>query len=647
MSLTSILAIPEVRQRFREEFDRPRRPAPKEKRVERQVPGAQARQLGVAFDYLLRFTLEHRYPDLVTTKPWVAENGLDRIKPVLKTRSAGADRRAAEHWLGVMQQAKRDHAAYLKTGEVTDGLLESVWRLADLDGFYRAFTDPTDVLARAETPLGEAANELRALLSAVPFDEGFQPRNLLTLNPTFGEASTLVGGADADIILDDTVIDIKTTVEPKVARDGFNQLIGYAALAELGGINGGAPHRMQRLSVYHSRYGTFESYAREEVIDEDRWPLFLEWFVERAMEENPIASNLAPAFQVPVLPSRISGSFDIAANYRTGNHPVSVAVGDFNGDGNPDLVVANCVSRGTVSVLLANGDGTFQAPRTYEAGANPRSVAVGDFNGDGNPDLVVANKRGVSVLRGNGDGTFQAPRTYEAGANPRSVAVGDFNGDGNLDLAVANGGSGVSVLLGNGDGSFQPAKTYRAGNNPWSVAVGDLDGDGVLDLAVANNNVEKVSVLLGNGDGTFQRLKAYKSGAFPVSVAVGDFYGDGNLDLAVANEGRASISVLLGNGDGTFRPRKAYAVGATPVSVAVGDLNGDGVLDLAVANKGDNTVSVLLGNGDGTFQRQMTCKVGTAPVSVAVGDFDGDGKLDLAVANDLSRTVSLLLGNRQ
>jgi hypothetical protein len=181
-------------------------------------------------------------------------------------------------------------------------------------------------------------------------------------------------------------------------------------------------------------------------------------------------------------------------------------------------------------------------------------VAVGDFNGDGIPDLVTANNAGntVSVLLGKGDGTFQTQTTYATGIWPASVAVGDFNGDGILDLAVANFfgntayyGNTVSVLLGKGDGTFQAQTTYATGNGPSSVAVGDFNGDGILDLAVANFFDNTVSVLLGKGDGTFQTQTPYATGSYSQGVAVGDFNGDGIPDLAVANSNYYTVSVLL------------------------------------------------------------------------------------------------------
>jgi len=330
-----------------------------------------------------------------------------------------------------------------------------------------------------------------------------------------------------------------------------------------------------------------------------------------------------------------------------GNGPHSVAVGDFNHDGHLDLVTANSAD-GTLSVLLGNGDGTFQAGTSSDirVGNDPVSVAVGDFNHDGNLDLVAANSgdNTVSVLLGNGDGSFQDPVNFAVGNHPWSVAVGDFTHDGNLDIVTANSGDNtVSVLLGNGDGTFQDAVSYQVGSVSEAVAVGDLTGDGHLDIVTANHGDNTVSVLLGNGDGTFQSAVSYAVGKGPDSVALADFNGDDHLDIVSANAGDNTVTVLQGQG-GTFRPRSTEAVGTVPYSVAVGDFNHDGNLDVVTANY-DNTVSVLLGQGDGTFQSAATYKVlGSVPVSVAVGDFTGDGNLDLATANNHDNTVSLLMG---
>ncbi len=338
-------------------------------------------------------------------------------------------------------------------------------------------------------------------------------------------------------------------------------------------------------------------------------------------------------------------AFQPQLTYGVGSNPSSVAVGDFNGDGIPDLAVANSEDN-TVSVLLGQGDGTFTSQPTLEVGSFPNCVAVGDFNGDGIPDLAVANLGGntVGVLLGKGDGTFSSA-TLEVVDSPYVVAVGDFNGDGIPDLAAANfNRATVSVLLGQGDGTFTSKSTPGVGFNPDSLAVGDFNGDGIPDLAVANLAGATVSVLLGQGDGTFTSKPTLKVGSYPTSVAVGDFNGDGIPDLAVANSEDTTVSVLQGLGDGTFTGKPTLEVGFNPNFVAVGDFNLDGIPDLAVALNG-GTVSVLQGLGDGTFTSESTPGVGSSPYSVAVGDFNGDGVPDLVTANAASSNVSVLLNN--
>ncbi|PYM33848.1 MAG: hypothetical protein DME15_10030 [Candidatus Rokuibacteriota bacterium] len=190
---------------------------------------------------------------------------------------------------------------------------------------------------------------------------------------------------------------------------------------------------------------------------------------------------------------------------------IPMAVGDVNGDGKLDLITAS-VGNVMVAVMLGNGDGTFQPAQMYPFVGDPESIVVRDFNGDGKPDLALANDDApdakVSVLLGNGDGSFQPVRYFSVGGmESESLAAGDVNGDGKVDLVVANAGSNnVSVLLGNGDGTFQAAKTFPVGNRLEFVALGDFNGDRKLDLAVASYNTNTVGVLFGVGDGTFLAL---------------------------------------------------------------------------------------------------------------------------------------------
>ena len=297
-----------------------------------------------------------------------------------------------------------------------------------------------------------------------------------------------------------------------------------------------------------------------------------------------------------------------------------------NGDGKPDIVVANgCVSSdiggcltGSVSVLLGNGDGTFQAAVTYNSGGyGASSVAVADVNDDGKPDLLVANRffcgstntACVAVLLGNGDGTFQAAVTHESGPEyGYSVAVADVNGDGKPDLLVGSTcilspcTDLAGVLLGNGDGTFQTVVTYNSGEGyQTSVSVSDLNGDGKLDLLVANLDSFTVGVLLGNGDGTFQPVVTSASGGvYAEAVGAADVNGDGKPDLLVLNRACGEIGivgcvgVLLGNGDGTFQPVVTFSSGGEALGMAVANVNADGRPDVVVANY--NALGVLLNN---------------------------------------------------
>ncbi len=239
-----------------------------------------------------------------------------------------------------------------------------------------------------------------------------------------------------------------------------------------------------------------------------------------------------------------------------GTTPISVAVGDFNGDGTNDLAVAN-LNSGNVTILLGDGNGGFTNAlgSPVGAGIGPQSVAVGDFDGDDMSDLAVANfdSGNVTILLGDGSGGFSQPAGSPVGAGsfPYSVAVGDFNSDDKPDLAVANFSSGnVTILLGDGNGGFsQPAGSpVGAGVGPQSVAVGDFDGDGRPDLAVANDTtLGTVTILLGDGSGGFSQPTGspVSAGSAPVSVTVGDFNSDGKPDLAVANFDSGNVTILL------------------------------------------------------------------------------------------------------
>jgi hypothetical protein len=294
--------------------------------------------------------------------------------------------------------------------------------------------------------------------------------------------------------------------------------------------------------------------------------------------------------ELQVLLGNGDGTFQPPVTVAPGLVPNWVATADFNHDGNLDLAVADFSDFFSgVSILLGNGDGTFQAPVNYSTPNAAPFIAVGDFNGDHNLDVVVLDDLEVSVLLGNGDGTFQEPAINTTPSYAPSVlAIGDFNRDGKLDVVVAEqfgGLSQVQILLGNGDGTFALGDSYAVGAEPTGIAVADFNGDGKLDLAVSCLLGLGVEVLLGNGDGTFQPAVTY-----PVQgstwVVAADFNGDGKLDLAVGMSVVVSggVTVFPGKGDGTFGPGTYYADGRWNWSLAVGDFNGDRRTDLSVVD---------------------------------------------------------------
>ncbi|HEX3431170.1 MAG TPA: VCBS repeat-containing protein [Rhizomicrobium sp.] len=227
-----------------------------------------------------------------------------------------------------------------------------------------------------------------------------------------------------------------------------------------------------------------------------------------------LAVTLNNPGKVAVLLGNGDGSFQAPVLYDVEEGPQDLAIADVNHDGNLDLLVVNeCghtdgCRQGTVSVLLGNGDGTFQAQQSWFVGIFPLEVAVADFNGDGNPDLVLdlpcgtdsncISNGGVGVLLGNGDGTFQSVVTYVGtGMDTARVGTGFFGNRKTPDIIALNyQTSNITVFPGKGDGTFAAGKTFAVGGDPVSVGTGDLNGDGNDDAAVLNETNRSISVLL-------------------------------------------------------------------------------------------------------------------------------------------------------
>jgi hypothetical protein len=337
-------------------------------------------------------------------------------------------------------------------------------------------------------------------------------------------------------------------------------------------------------------------------------------FVSR-LRAGLIAAALIPAAALA------APSFVAQQTFATGTGPRAIAAADFNADGRADLVVAN-QGDDNVSVFLNTVDSasatvTFATQQTFTAGNNPVSVAVGDIDGDGKPDIVVANASGgtISVLRnttaaGATTTTFAAQQTFPAGIYPYSVAIGDLDGDGKPDVVVANvGDATVSVLrnataAGSATVAFDTQQKYSVGREPAGVAIADFNGDGLPDVAVANILAYSISVYLntstaGSATASVAAAKSFLTGLGPASIIAADVDGDGRPDLVTANQADAAVNVLantmaLGATTAAFAAKQAVTVGTGPNAVVAADVSGDGKFDLVAANNQVKTVSALV-----------------------------------------------------
>jgi hypothetical protein len=315
-----------------------------------------------------------------------------------------------------------------------------------------------------------------------------------------------------------------------------------------------------------------------------------------------------------VLSGNGDGTFGDPITYSLGKSPLALVVGDFNKDGKPDLAISSdcgltsCTQPGEVDILLGRGDGGFTASATYPVGYSPLSLAVGDLNGDGIPDLAIANACGedsackahgtATLLAGNGKGGFMQTGEIALGNAPSSVAIDSLSGSG-LDLVVTSRtGNLISVLHGDGKGGFKPPTTYAVGSAPSSLVIADFDGDGKKDVAVANFATSNVSVLFGNGDGTLQKASTYSVGTGPESVVAMTPRATAAANLVSANGSSGSSPMgtditVLANVRAAAAPSVLIATTTTVASSMNPSMVGDSVTFTATVtpNSGTGTPS--------------------------------------------------------
>lgn len=359
---------------------------------------------------------------------------------------------------------------------------------------------------------------------------------------------------------------------------------------------------------------------------------------------------------------------------RTNADPQSIAVADLNHDGKPDIIVANPIP-GTISVFLGNGTGNFHlAPGSpFAAGPAPSDIGIGDFNGDGNLDVITPNTQTpyVSLFLGDGKGGFHqtphSPLATKSYPHPHGVVVGYFCGtDKPLDAVIDSWASSqIELLIGDGKGNLTNGPMFFAGpGSDLPLRSADFNKDGFPDIvmpdtAIGHWNVTHATVLLGDGKCGFRQAPGspFPAGAVPWSVAVGDMNGDGNPGFVVTPYGaqvkdkrQIAATVLLGDGKGGFAPMPGSPFPLpgceNPSNVATGDFNGDGIRDFVVTCMGSDNVLLFQGKKGGGFTLTTTAvSGGRGPLinrGIALADLTASGRDDIIVSGPSSGTIMIL-----
>jgi hypothetical protein len=336
--------------------------------------------------------------------------------------------------------------------------------------------------------------------------------------------------------------------------------------------------------------------------------------------------------------------------------------GDFDGDGDLDLIVAGEDSSGTAVTQLYRNDGSGDLSRVQGAGfLGVRNGAVdwGDYNGDGRPDLILTGRsesedRVAKIYRNEGGGSFSEIGAGLPGVVFSAAGWGDADGDGDLDLAITGdaGPQGrISRIYENkGGGTFQPIGADLQGVAFGSVAWGNYDEVGSSQqLLITGSTGEENVAILYDGPPNFgidRELVGVSNG----DATWGDLGNDGDLDLALIGTSEGGRVAKVYRADSTqsgvnLMEMNAGLEGVSGGSVQWGDFDGDGDLDLVVAGEastanGQKTEAVAYRNEDGSFTPLSSGLAGASLSSVSVGDATGDGILDLVLTGYDSRATA-------
>jgi len=389
-------------------------------------------------------------------------------------------------------------------------------------------------------------------------------------------------------------------------------------------------------------------------------------FLASAVSLGFVQAAASPAPSAAARAAKCQDVFRPLPPARPGHDPTSVAAGDFNEDGRPDVAVvrrggdARTLNATALTVLLGKGDGRFRPPGPLMRVGEAAEALVGEFTGDAHLDLLVVPqvRPGISLLAGDGAGRFtRRDQGFGFGRSARARVVADFNGDRHADVVVdapregsAPGtgfGSDLHVLLGDGAGGFgEPPGSPVALTGPlMDLAVGEFNRDGHADLAAGLNYGDDVlPILLGDGRGGFRTVSGAVRWTGPARdyrsfglLRAGDVNADGTTDLAAVLQGTPAFHVLIGDDSGRFSDRIVAGFRNPPASIAVGDFNRDRFADVAVSSYTAapelGGVNVFLSAGDGGMYEAQGSpeQPGSILFGLTAADFNTDGYDDLGM----------------
>jgi hypothetical protein len=345
---------------------------------------------------------------------------------------------------------------------------------------------------------------------------------------------------------------------------------------------------------------------------------------------------------------------------------LAALIGDFNGDGVPDLVAVDGQSD-QIYMFVGDGLGGFvSTPVTYSAGGIAVTLSAGDLNNDGKLDLIVVVDAGggaprsgrsagavdpggsyqLSSLLGSGTGFEDPVVDSSSDVAPLPPAVGDIDGDGDDDVAATGSGpADVEIYESSSGGSGYQLSSLLTipAENPGPPVIADVNGDGEADIVVADTTAKTVTANLNSGDGTFTETITVEAATGSNGyLATGDFNNDQKMDVATTGGSTGEINILLWDtGSSSLELAATYTSEGTPSEVIADDFNNDTYLDLAVLEETESMVRVLLGTGTGGFDAVLVKDVGGDPASLSAGDVDNDNYLDIAVVDRVTGEVRI------